>query len=168
MQTLEELYRHLLKQGADGKPLAVGGDADPKLIDCLTHPEDKPLIWRVKPCLCPPDSTKDCRTACEWGAVTPGDDGIVIDDEKCVGCQACVDACKLDALKTSKEIIPVVQELREYDGPVYALVAPAISGQFGKDVTMGKLRTALKRLGFTGMLEVAVFARYPDVKSALI
>ena len=67
MQTLEELYRHLLKQGANGKPLAIGGDADPKLIDCLTHPEDKPLIWRVKPCLCPPDSTKDCQTACELG-----------------------------------------------------------------------------------------------------
>ena len=105
MQTLEELYRHLLKQGADGKPLAVGGDADPKLIGCLIHPEDKPLIWRVKPCLCPPDSPRDCQTACEWDAVALGDEGVVIDDEKCVGCQACVDACKLDALKTSKEII---------------------------------------------------------------
>ena len=107
MQTLEELYWHLLKQGADGKPLAVGGDADPKLIGCLIHPEDKPLIWRVKPCLCPPDSPRDCQTACEWDAVALGDEGVVIDDEKCVGCQACVDACKLDALKTSKEIIPV-------------------------------------------------------------
>ena len=165
MQTLEELYRQMLKQAADGQKLIA--DADPKLIDCLVHPEDKPLIWRVKPCLCPPDSDTACQTACDWGAVTPGTDGIVIDDSKCVGCQACVDACKLDALKTSKEIIPVVQELHEYSGPVYALVAPAISGQFGADVTMGKLRTALKRLGFTGMLEVAVFADILTLKEAL-
>ena len=92
---------------------------------------------------------------------------MIIDDAECVGCQACVDACKLESLKTSKDIIPVVQELHDYDGPVYALVAPAISGQFGPNVTMGKMRTALKHLGFTGMLEVAVFADILTMKEAL-
>lgn len=70
-------------------------------------------------------------------------------------------------MKTRKDIIPVVQELREYDGPIYAMVAPAVAGQFGPDVTMGKLRTAFKRLGFTGMLEVAVFADILTLKEAL-
>ena len=43
---------------------------------------------------------------------------------------------------------------------------PAISGQFGPDVTIGKIRTALKHLGFTGM-EVAVFADILTMKEAL-
>ena len=98
---------------------------------------------------------------------SPDGKGMIIDDAECVGCQACVDACKLESLKTSKDIIPVVQELHDYDGPVYALVAPAISGQFGSNVTMGKMRTALKHLGFTGMLEVAVFADILTMKEAL-
>ena len=167
MKTLDELYHQMLRQAADGKPVDV--DGDPKLIDCLAHPDDHPLIWRVKPCVCPPDEKRPCQEACSWGAIKPSPDGkgMIIDDAECVGCQACVDACKLESLKTSKDIIPVVQELHDYDGPVYALVAPAISGQFGPNVTMGKMRTALKHLGFTGMLEVAVFADILTMKEAL-
>ena len=56
MKTLDELYQQMLKRAADGKP--VGVDGDPKLIDCLAHPDDHPLIWRVKPCLCPPDEPR--------------------------------------------------------------------------------------------------------------
>ena len=82
-------------------------------------------------------------------------------------CQACVDACKLDALKTKKDIIPVVEELKKAETPIYALVAPAFSGQFGSKVTAGRLRTALKMLGFSGMLEVAVFADILTLKEAL-
>ena len=39
MKTLDELYQQMLKRAADGKP--VGGDGDPKLIDCLAHPDDQ-------------------------------------------------------------------------------------------------------------------------------
>lgn len=49
MKTLDELYHQMLRQAADGKPVDV--DGDPKLIDCLAHPDDHPLIWRVKPCV---------------------------------------------------------------------------------------------------------------------
>ena len=97
----------------------------------------------------------------------PSADGVRIDPDKCVGCQACVDACKLESLKTKKDIIPVVEELKKGDTPIYALVAPAFSGQFGPEVTAGKLRTALKLLGFSGMLEVAVFADILTLKEAL-
>ena len=41
MKTLDELYQQMLKRAADGKP--VGVDGDPKLIDCLAHPDDHPL-----------------------------------------------------------------------------------------------------------------------------
>lgn len=65
MKTLDELYQQMLKRAAEGKP--VGVDGDPKLIDCLAHPDDHPLIWRVKPCLCPPDEPHHCQEACDWG-----------------------------------------------------------------------------------------------------
>ena len=41
---------------------------------------------------------------------------------------------------------------------VYAAVAPAFVGQFGPKVTPGKLRSAMKALGFTDVIEVAVGA----------
>lgn len=47
MKTLDELYQQMLKRAADGKPIGVEGE--PRLIDCLAHPDDHPLVWRVKP-----------------------------------------------------------------------------------------------------------------------
>ena len=40
---------------------------------------------------------------------------------------------------------------------VYALIAPAFMGQLER-VSQGAIRAALKRAGFSGMVEVAVFA----------
>ncbi|HEX3014783.1 MAG TPA: [Fe-Fe] hydrogenase large subunit C-terminal domain-containing protein, partial [Desulfobacteria bacterium] len=50
---------------------------------------------------------------------------------------------------------------------VYAIVAPAIIGQFGDHVSMGQLRAAFKRLGFYGMVEVALFADILSLKEVL-
>ena len=41
---------------------------------------------------------------------------------------------------------------------VYAAVAPAFVGQFGPKVTPGKLRAAMKALGFADVFEVAIGA----------
>ena len=43
---------------------------------------------------------------------------------------------------------------------VYALIAPAFMGQFGEGVSPGAIRAALKRAGFSGMVEVAVFVLF--------
>lgn len=51
--------------------------------------------------------------------------------------------------------------------PVYMMVAPAFFGQFSENVTPGKLRKAFKMLGFTGMVEVALFADVLTLKEAL-
>ena len=101
MLTLEELYKSMLQRAVDGKDVKAVTNGDLKLMDCLAHPQDKPLVWRVKPCLCPPDQA-DCADACDWGAFHHEADGVAIDDSKCVGCQACIDACKMDALTTKK------------------------------------------------------------------
>lgn len=50
---------------------------------------------------------------------------------------------------------------------VYALIAPAFMGQFGEGVSPGAIRAALKRAGFSGMVEVAVFADILTLKEAL-
>lgn len=165
--TLDELYQKMLKRAAEGKNVEDIDNADPKMIECLAHPEETSLVWRVKPCTCSEDKQEECVKTCQWDAMHPSADGVQIDPDKCVGCQACVDACKLEALKTKKDIIPVVEALKKGDTPIYALVAPAFSGQFGPEVTAGKLRTALKLLGFSGMLEVAVFADILTLKEAL-
>ena len=165
--TLDELYHKMLKRAAEGENVEDIDNADPKMIECLAHPEETSLVWRVKPCTCSEDKQAECVKTCQWDAMHPSPEGVQIDPDKCVGCQACVDACKLEALKTKKDIIPVVEALKKGDTPIYALVAPAFSGQFGPEVTAGKLRTALKLLGFSGMLEVAVFADILTLKEAL-
>ena len=165
--TMDELYHKMLKRAVDGKDVTDVPEGDPKMIECLAHPEETSLVWRAKPCTCSEDKQAECVKVCHWDAMHPSPEGVKIDPEKCVGCQACVDACKLDALKTKKDIIPVVEELKKAETPIYALVAPAFSGQFGPEVTAGRLRTALKLLGFSGMLEVAVFADILTLKEAL-
>lgn len=49
---------------------------------------------------------------------------------------------------------------------VYAAVAPAFVGQFGPKVTPGKLRAAMKQLGFADVFEVAIGADLCAVQEA--
>ncbi|MBQ9915496.1 MAG: hydrogenase, partial [Clostridia bacterium] len=55
----------------------------------------------------------------------------------------------------------------ENEKPVYAMIAPAFIGQFPENVTPGRLRSAFKKLGFAGMVEVALFADILTLKEAL-
>lgn len=47
---------------------------------------------------------------------------------------------------------------------MYATVAPSFVGQLGNDVTPGKLRSALKKVSFKDMIEVALAADILTVK----
>jgi iron only hydrogenase large subunit-like protein len=49
---------------------------------------------------------------------------------------------------------------------VYASIAPAFAGQFGTDITPGKLRFALLKLGFADMVETALYADLVTMKEA--
>lgn len=169
MNTLDDLYVRMLQASSKNKQIKVPDGADTSQLDCLLHPEKHPLVWKTDTCVCSPDQQKSCAANCQFGAITPNADknGIAIDEAKCVGCYTCIDACKAEKLTASKDIMAVLETLQTYDGPVYALVAPAFSGQFGDDVSAGKLRTALKQLGFAGMIEVAVFADILTLKEAL-
>jgi iron only hydrogenase large subunit-like protein len=84
----------------------------------------------------------------------------------CIECGFCAANCDFGALAEKIEFLPVIQLLRQEDTPVYAVVAPAITGQFGEQISMGKLRAAFLKMGFDDMIEVALFADILTIKEA--
>lgn len=171
MKNFEDLYHELLGRAADGKPFPepAGGDLpDSRPLDCLLHPEKYAPVWQVGTCSCPDQPSPSCISACIFNAIRRDETGkLIIAPDRCVGCSACVDACKSGALTASRDILPALNAIKSAKGPVYAMIAPAFIGQFSKDVTPGKLRNAFKRIGFAGMVEVALFADILTLKEAL-
>ncbi len=165
MKTFHELYLEILKQeAASGRHLVE--DYNPYHMDCLLHPEKYAPIIHTQSCeKCAYE--KACEASCIFDAIEEENGEIGINPDKCVGCGACVDVCGLKRLEGSKDVLPVLRAVREKKRDVYALVAPAFTGQFGVDASPGRIRTALKAIGFKGMIEVAVFADILTLKEAL-
>lgn len=165
MKTFHELYLEILKQEAgNGRHLIE--DYNPYHMDCLLHPEKYAPVIHTENCdECAYD--RACVNSCIFDAIEEENGVFKINPDKCTGCGACVEACKLENLTASKDVFPVLKEVREVKKDVYALVAPAFAGQFHEDVTAGQLRAACKAIGFKGMIEVAVFADILTLKEAL-
>lgn len=166
MKTFHQLYLDILKQEA-GQGRMLEEEYNPYHMDCLFHPQQyAPVIFTEECEQCAYE--KACQNSCIFHAFEQDEEGkISINREKCVGCGACIDACKLEKLAENKDVVPVLQAIREENSKVYALVAPAFLGQYGSEVTTGKLRCAFKAMGFQGMIEVAVFADILTLKEAL-
>ena len=108
-----------------------------------------------------------CEEICPVSAISHDDFGVVhIDHEKCIGEGHCVELCSFGALAHKSQFVPLIEILRQHTHPVYASIAPAFAGQFGPDVTAGKLRSALLRLGFTDVVETALYADLITIKEA--
>lgn len=169
MITFNELYQKLITEAANGKETgSLLEKYDENQLDCLLHPEKHPLVWRIGDCNCSPDQQKACSDKCPFNAIEFNKNGNnTINAENCIGCYACIDDCKGQKLIASRDIIPALQAIRHNPGLSYALVAPAFLGQFSKEVTPGKLRTALKKIGFDGMVEVSLFADMLTLKESL-
>lgn len=86
--------------------------------------------------------------------------------DECIGCGECIEECHLGAISDKIEFIPFIKLLQEKKYPVFAAIAPAYVGQFEKRITPGKIRTALKMMGFSDMIEVATFADILTIKEA--
>ncbi len=168
MKTFEELYYEVLFRTLKEKDMSFLEKMelyDTHQLDCLLHPEKHPIVWHTGDCSCEDPA---CMKVCPFHAIHPGDTGaMAIDEDQCAGCSLCIQECRAKKLSESKDIIPALQAIRSHQGLVYALVAPAFLGQFSSEVTPGKLRSALKAVGFDGMIEVALFADILTLKEAL-
>ncbi|MFZ7104323.1 MAG: [Fe-Fe] hydrogenase large subunit C-terminal domain-containing protein [Peptococcaceae bacterium] len=127
----------------------------------------KPIVAKVDEACkhCSPDE-RTCKDVCKYEANVYRREGPVIEDDKCLSCGECVTSCDFGALADKIEFIPLISWLQNEHTDVYAAVAPAIVGQFGENIAMGQLRTALKILGFKDMIEVALFADILTIKEA--
>lgn len=165
--TFDELYFGLLEESASGKPLSGKYAADERQLDCLFHPENYPAVIPIKNCSCS-SGEAECCAACLFDAIIRDDSGSIrIDPERCSGCSACMEACKSGVLTARRDLLPVLWSVKNAKGPVYALIAPSFYGQFSGNVTPGKLRSAFREIGFSGMIETALFADILTLKEAL-
>ncbi|NLC33557.1 MAG: iron hydrogenase [Clostridiales bacterium] len=170
MKTFKELYDQALRQALQDDFDSIKGDSDydAQQLSCLLNPEKQPLIIRTGACRCSPEEHEACVAGCPFDAITTKEDGdIKIDSELCLGCCDCIGRCKLDNLAPNTDVYQALKAIRSTTNLTYALVAPAFLGQFGEDVTPGRLRSALKQVGFDGMIEVALFADILTLKEAL-
>ena len=101
---------------------------------------------------------RPCARACGMDAIGSDEEGKAkIDYDKCVSCGMCLVNCPFGAIADKSQIFQVIRAIQSGER-VYAAVAPAFVGQFGPKVTPGKLRAAVKQLGFADVFEVAIGA----------
>lgn len=99
---------------------------------------------------------RPCKFACPVDAITYNEYGLsVIDEEKCIRCGQCIHKCPFGAIGSKTFIVDVIEAIKS-GKKVYAMVAPATEGQFGEGITMESWKNALKKTGFTDMIEVGL------------
>lgn len=166
--TWDELYWDIISRKKNGESMdeleARLSESERTQMDCLLHPEKHELVWKVKECDC---QEQECIAACLFQAMEIQDGKVTLHPERCTGCARCIEACKAENLTFSKDTVRVLEMLKEAEKPVYALMAPAFVGQYGEEATPGRIRSALKEMGFAGMIEVAAFADILTLKEAL-
>ncbi len=109
---------------------------------------------------------RPCAAACGMDAIGSDEQGrAVINQDKCVSCGQCLVSCPFGAIADKGQIFQVIQSILKGD-KVIAIVAPAFIGQFGKHSTPGKFISAMKVLGFSRIVEVAVGADMCTIEEA--
>lgn len=108
---------------------------------------------------CPYDAiahkVRPCASACGIKAISSDEYGRAkIDNDKCVACGQCMSACPFGAIADKSQIFQLIQSIKQ-GNKVIAAVAPAIVGQYGPKTTMAQIKTALLKLGFADLYEVA-------------
>lgn len=104
-------------------------------------------------------SVVPCEEACPVNAIVKDENGREqIDIEKCVSCGKCLQSCPFGAIVYNSQMVDVLSMIKNPEKKVVAMVAPAILGQFGNDLS--KVIAAYKALGFDDVIDVAYGADY--------
>ena len=104
------------------------------------------------------DLMRPCKRSCPVDAISMDENNLVtINEEKCISCGSCIKDCPFGAISDRSFMVDVIR-LIQADAEVYAMVAPAIEGQFGPQASIGILSEAIKELGFAGTFEVSIGA----------
>ncbi len=106
--------------------------------------------------------TRPCERSCKVGAIHMGENGEAsIDPEKCTDCGACVYTCPFGAVVDKSYIVDAINLIKESRKEphfeVYAILAPAVASQFTY-ASFGQVITAMKKIGFDGVMETALGA----------
>ncbi|MEM5948208.1 [Fe-Fe] hydrogenase large subunit C-terminal domain-containing protein [Spirochaetia bacterium 38H-sp] len=97
-----------------------------------------------------------CEEVCPVGAIKKGKDGVArIDHRTCILCGKCLKNCPFGAPQEQSDLFSVVTALR-MKRKVIAMLAPAAMAQF--PTSPGRLPSALRRIGFDEVVEVAAAA----------
>ncbi|WP_347488963.1 [Fe-Fe] hydrogenase large subunit C-terminal domain-containing protein [Desulfoscipio sp. XC116] len=172
----DEIFKRLVKTAYRGNVSEEiekirDGDSitDQYLLYASGGGDPNTVVFKVRDCGGRCAAGKDnCEASCLFDAIVRDMEGnVIIAPNSCTGCGKCVEVCEHYSLVDKKEFVPLVKLLKDRTMPVFAIIAPAFIGQFGPAVTPGKMRAALKRLGFYGMVEVALFADILTLKEAL-
>lgn len=173
------LMVHVISSACEGCPIARYTVTD-NCQNCLTHkcikvcsfgaiartPRgsviDKTLCRNCGKCAdaCPysaiVDIVRPCVKVCPVDAINMDSNDIaVIDKDKCINCGACVAGCPFGAISDISMVTNVIDLLLNKPKKIYAVIAPSIEGQFGKDVTLGMIKEGILELGFDGVYEAA-------------
>lgn len=94
-----------------------------------------------------------CEEACPVGAITkdPETGREVIDHTKCTYCGKCLKECPFAAISDLSQMVDVLKQLK--NGNTVAMIAPSVMGQLPG--SLSQLITALKKVGFSDVIEVA-------------
>ena len=109
---------------------------------------------------------RPCAAACGMDAIGSDEEGRArIDYDKCVSCGMCLVNCPFGAIADKSQIFQLIHAMKR-GSQVIACVAPAFMSQFGDKVTPAKLRSAMRQIGFSDVVEVAIGADLCTIEEA--
>ncbi|MBR5048424.1 MAG: 4Fe-4S dicluster domain-containing protein [Erysipelotrichaceae bacterium] len=115
--------------------------------------------------------SRPCENSCKVKAINASENqAATIDYDKCIDCGVCIYTCPFGALVDKSYLINAIDYLRKSNDNsnyhVIAIVAPSIVAQF-TNVTLPKIVSGLKKLGFYSVAEVALGADMVADREAL-